>query len=148
MTTDCTNPPTAQAVSREDVPALMLRELCNVLGLLGIASVTIAYDGYGDEGQIETIALRDFAEAEQPVPEGECASWSVPWKGDAIEVTATIASAIEDFGYEMLVLHHAGWENGEGAYGELVIDVTAKHAEMQHSTRYIETDCTVHELEG
>ena len=148
MTTDHTEPPTVPAVPRDEVPGLMLRELCNVLGPLGIASVTIAYDGYGDEGQIETIGLRDFAEAEQPVPEGECASWSVPWKGDATAVTSTIASAIEDFGYEMLALHHAGWENGEGANGELVIDVTAKHAEMQHSTRYIETDCTVHELGG
>lgn len=148
MTPDCTKTPDTPAVPRGDVPSLMLRELCRVLGPLGITTVTIAYDGYGDEGQIETIDLRDADNVEQPMPEGECASWSVPWKGDATAITGTIASAIEDFGYEMLALHHAGWENGEGAYGELVIDVPEKHAEMQHSTRFIETDCTIHELEG
>lgn len=148
MTTDCTDTPAIQAISRDDVPALMLRELCGVLGPLGIASITIAYDGYGDEGQIESIDLRDSTNGQQPMPDGDCRSWNVPWKGDPTELTGTIASALEDFGYEMLALHHAGWENGEGAYGELVVDVPARHAEMQHSTRYIETDCTVHELEG
>ncbi len=48
----------------------------------------------------------------------------------------------------MLAQKHNGWENGDGAFGELTIDIAARKAVLEHSVRITETECFTHEWES
>ena len=148
MTTDQTETQTQAAAPPELAIRLMLGEICAVLTPLGIANVTISYDGAGDEGQIENTVLIDPDNNQADMPEGNCRSWEIAYRGDPVEQTVSIADAIEAFGNEMLAAHHPGWENNDGAFGDLTIDVHQRRAELDHSSRYITAHCTLHELEA
>lgn len=139
---------------RDDAPSLMLAAVCAVAALQGISTIVVTYDGCGDEGQIHNIVLQgpaaddDGTAPELPMPDVPCTSWSVPFRGDAFEVDTTFAQAIDDLGLEMLAQKHNGWENGEGAFGELTIDIAERKAILEHSIRIIETETFTHEWEG
>ena len=124
MTTDTQPTARLRTAPRDDAPSLMLAAVCAVAVLNGISTIVVTYDGCGDEGQIHSIVLQgpadhDGTASELPVPEMPCTSWSVPFRGDAFEVDTTFAQAIDDLGLEMLAQKHNGWENGDGAFGEL-----------------------------
>lgn len=150
--TGTANPQTATA-PRADAPRLMLAAVCDCARAYDIATITITYDGAGDEGQIDHVSLAgpqpadDGAAPEIAMPHVQCTSWSVPYRGDASEIETSFESAVEDLGYEFIAQNHSGWENGEGAFGELVIDVIAGKATLEHSTRFVDTDCSSYEWE-
>jgi hypothetical protein len=138
---------------REDAPRLMLAAICACARLHGIATITISYDGYGDEGGIDGMTLTGPAQADgqpgvgRPMPDMPCPTWTVPYRGDAIAIDTTFESALDDLGYELIAQNHAGWENGEGAFGEVIIDVEAGRATLEHSTRFVTYDSTAYEWE-
>ena len=154
MTTLVDTPVAARTAPRGEAPSLMLAAICAIAAHHGIRTITVAYDGYGDEGQIETVTLQGEPDEETQLapeiamPDDPCTSWAVPYQGDASEVETTFARAIDDLGYEMLAQKHAGWEDGEGAFGELVVDVASRKATLEHSVRFIETESHTHEWEG
>lgn len=41
---------------------------------------------------------------------------------------------------------HAGWEDGEGAYGTIAIDVASGAVTLTHNSRFIDYDTTEAEL--
>lgn len=43
--------------ARDDAPKLMLAAICACAKLHGIATITISYDGSGDEGAIDGVTL-------------------------------------------------------------------------------------------
>ncbi len=152
MTTLCEQPPST--APREDAPGLMLAALRACALAQGIAVITVTYDGYGDEGQIQDVTLAGATNEETQIademamPEVACTSWAVPYRGDATPIETTFKAAIDDLALEMLALKHGGWEDGEGALGELVIDVAAGKATLEHSIRVVETECFTHEWVG
>lgn len=153
MTTNIQPTARLRTAPRDDAPSLMLAAVCAVAVLNGISTIVVTYDGCGDEGQIHSIVLQgpadhDGTAPELPMPEMPCTSWSVPFRGDAFEVDTTFAQAIDDLGLEMLAQKHNGWENGDGAFGELTIDIAARKAVLEHSVRITETECFTHEWEG
>ncbi|WP_086740436.1 DUF6878 family protein [Erythrobacter colymbi] len=139
--------------ARDDAPKLMLAAICACARLHGIATITISYDGCGDEGGIDGVTLSGPALADgEPVPEiampdMPCSTWTVPYRGDAVAIESTFESALDDLGYELIAQNHAGWENGEGAFGEVIIDVEAGRATHDHNTRYVSYDSTAYEWE-
>ena len=72
MTTNVTNDHPCDTFSAETICKLMLAELCACLSRHAIASVTITYDGYGDEGQIEETELKDTSGELATMPPDEC----------------------------------------------------------------------------
>jgi hypothetical protein len=145
------DPQTASA-PRANAPRLMLAAVCDCARAYDIATITITYDGAGDEGQIDRVSLAGphadgEAAPEIAMPHVQCTSWTVPYRGDVSEIETSFESAIEDLGYEFIAQYHSGWENGEGAFGELVIDVVAGKATLEHSTRFVDTDCSSYEWE-
>ena len=153
MTTNTQPTARLRTAPRDDAPSLMLAAVCAAAVLNGINTIVVTYDGCGDEGQIHSIVLQgpadeDGTAPELAMPEMPCASWSVPFRGDAFEVDTTFAQAIDDLGLEMLAQKHNGWENGDGAFGELTIDIAARKAVLEHSVRITETECFTHEWEG
>ena len=143
----------AATIAREAAPKLMLAAICACAKLHGIATITISYHGHGDEGAIDGVTLAGPASQEgQPAPEiampdMPCSTWTVPYRGDAFAVETAFESALDDLGYELMAQNHAGWENGEGAFGEVIIDVEAGRATHDHNTRYVAYGSTAYEWE-
>ena len=106
MTKLCEQP--SSAAPREDAPGLMLAALCACALAQGIAVITVTYDGYGDEGQIQDVtlggAMNEVSQIadEMAMPEVACASWAVPYRGDATPIETTFKVAIDDLALEML----------------------------------------------
>ncbi len=142
-----------EPIGREKAPKLMLAAICACAKLHGIATITISYDGSGDDGAIDAVTLTGpRGEEGQPAPEiampdVPCSTWTVPYRGDAVAIESTFESALDDLGYELIAQNHAGWENGEGAFGEVIIDVEAGRATHDHNTRYVSYGSTAYEWE-
>ena len=142
-----------QTIGREEAPKLMLAAICACAKLHGIATITISYDGSGDEGGINQVTLRGRADEADPslgeiaMPEVSCSTWTTPFEGDAIAVDSTFENALDDLGYELIAQNHTGWETGEGAFGEVIIDVEAGRATHDHNTRYVSYGSTAYEWE-
>lgn len=113
---------------------------------LGITSVEVTFDGYGDSGQLDEPSFVNATGAVDP-PVGEIEVQSVLYDGSGIEtVRVSITEAIEQICYDLLGEYHAGWENNDGAYGDFVFDVTADAITYTHNSRYTEVDTSSYEL--
>ena len=93
------------------------KSLCENLAQQGIEEVRISYDGYGDSGAIEQITA--FSD------------------GEEIAVDAAVSQSLEDAACGLLP---GGWENNDGAFGELVLNVTERRLVREHNWRISDTE--------
>jgi hypothetical protein len=110
-----------------------------VFRLLRTARATeavIEYDGEGDSGQIESVNL--YSAANAPMPDK-------PLSGRAKQTLSalhlfkdTLHGALEAYAWELLWMHHDGFENNEGAYGTITINVVKETIEIEHNARIAE----------
>lgn len=115
------------------------------LAVVGIVSVVVIFDGYGDSGQIESIDARD-AHGDVALPEGEIELASPTFDGAAVERrTLTVHDAIEQLAYDLLEELYAGWENNDGAYGEFAFDVAERTITLDYNGRYTAVESFSHE---
>ena len=120
--------------------------LFNALGAAGVSLVTVAFDGSGDSGQIESIEpFAGDAATELPTAAIEIAE---PLSdGSDIERKAmSVRDAIEHLAYDFLEETHGGWEDNEGAYGEFTFDVAERKITLGYNERFIETEYSEHEF--
>src|ERR1700690_4262768 len=83
----------------------------DVLAAAGISIVVVAFDGYGDSGQIENVEVK-AGEDLVALPSGEVEIASTVWDQAEPERTAmTIHDAIERLVFDFLGMTHDGWEN-------------------------------------
>lgn len=87
--------------------------LLDQLTELGVASVYLEYDGCGDDGCIQDVKALAAQGQELPLPE---------------DLHDELVSNAE-------ILLPAGWENNEGAFGTLVLDVAQRKLTRQHNWR-------------
>lgn len=112
--------------------------LFSALGDAGITCVTVTFDGYGDSGQIENIEAK-AGEAIADLPDTLVEIARTEFYSDEIHRrTQPLPEAIETICYLILEAKHGGWENNEGAYGELIFDVSADSLVLDFNYR-IET---------
>jgi len=110
-----------------------------VLATHGVATVTIEFNGYGDEGQIECPSLFDADGKEIATPD-ITVDVLVDSVGDEQPMcTEALNAALKDFVYDTLGDLHGGWQDNEGAYGELTIDVAAGTATLNFNARIVES---------
>lgn len=109
---------------REGMPLLIEQ-----LKATGIASLTVTYDGCGDEGQIQDVALIDS-------------------QGNGIDIEATPISeaALRSLFDDLIDVRFDGWEIGDGAFGEFVWSVADGKVRHSHHARFTDYDST--EVEG
>jgi hypothetical protein len=105
----------AQRLATEDGSRERLVALCHQLEEIGVTTVTLTYDGCGDEGFIDGIYYEP--------------------KDARIEPTFTeqLEQTVDD-------LLPEGWEINDGAFGTVQIDVEQKKIEHEHSERYTACD--------
>lgn len=91
-----------------------LAGLFGQLAELGIARIVINYDGYGDEGAIESVAA--IGAGDRPVD---------------------LPKSLEDqLTHACLILLPQGWDINEGAFGHLLLDVTKRRLSLAHHRRH------------
>ena len=101
---------------REAANAAMRADLLARLRVLGVTEVIARYEGYGDSGNVEELAL-------QP---------------DQTDLPDDLETALRDFAWSFAYHLHPGFENNEGGYGELTWDVSADSITLDHADRYVE----------
>ena len=117
-----------------------------LLATAGIARVTIEYNGEGDEGQIHDIQAFDAQSRPIDLPAVDCEQHLLQYGGSVDVSVVALVDALENFADTALEALHDGWENGDGAFGEVEIDVALGTATLTHNSRYISTDTSEHAL--
>ncbi len=124
--------------------ALNKADLLNALALAGITHVVVTFDGYGDSGQIENVEAR-AGDLETAIPSATieiCQSvWGQP---EPERSSVSIATAIESLAYDVLEQTHCGWENNDGAYGDVTFDVAAHTITLDYNERYTASENYIH----
>jgi hypothetical protein len=92
------------------------------LRALGVTSIEVQYEGYGDSGNVEDVVVTP----------------------DTITLAEELRRRVEDFGWDFAYALSPGFENNEGGYGDLTWSIEAE-IDVSHSNRYIETETTEHE---
>lgn len=120
--------------------------LFEALTAAGITHVTVAFDGYGDSGQIESVeAFSD--EVLVKLPDIEVAIASACWGDPGIAAqTMTLFDAIERMAYDFLAGAHGGWENDDGAYGEFCFDARSGTIQLDYHERFTSSEYYGHEF--
>src|ERR1035441_1962565 len=113
----------------------------------GITSVTVAFDGYGDSGQIESIAAQSgevtvqlpdsFVAIVDSDDEGTSSSDENAAESDG---DTPLAEAIESLCYEYLEEAHGGWEVNDGAYGTFVFTVPDGSVVLDFNLRFSDSE--------
>ena len=123
--------------------------LFDALAAAGITVVVVTFDGGGDEGQIESIEARN---GDDPVefPDVKIvlqrAVLDVFRKADVVALTETLPEAVEALVYEFLSQVQEGWENGEGAYGDVTFDVQTRAVTLDFNERFIDSENSKYEF--
>ena len=107
----------------------------DALAALGATSVTVEFNGWGDEGQIEGMSARS-GEAPITLPDTPVSINEAPYEGDALTTTAaSLTEAIETLCYDFLEQEHCGWGNDDGAYGNFEFNVAERTIQLEYSQR-------------
>ena len=112
----------------------------------GIAKVEIRFDGSGDSGAVEEIVCLDAADSALACPETvlDPIPNDRPDEADLAD-PVLLPAALESLAYLALERHHPGWENNDGAGGQLEIDVEEASFVLECNVRF--TDYNQHHTE-
>ena len=116
--------------------------IIDALAAIGVERIEITFDGYGDSGQIEDVAVTGASEDLT----GEVTLVRAPWTCPNEEHTCKLAEAVEDLCYALLEQEHDGWQDSDGAYGTFVFDVAARTVTLECHTRYTDANTSVHDF--
>lgn len=95
--------------------AVMLKKLAEA----GVASITLEYDGSGDSGQYEGCTAHNAV-------------------GEEIEVDDGLIDDLQELCDEEVL--PSGYENNDGGYGEITVDVPTRTIELSHNQRFTDTE--------
>jgi len=116
----------------------------DTLAAAGITIVVVAFDGYGDSGQIENVEAKAGDEI-VAMPSGQVEIASAVWDQAEPETTATTAhDAIERLVFDFLGMTHDGWENSDGAYGDFTFDIAERTITLDYNERYMQSEYSQH----
>ncbi len=90
---------------------------------LSIATLSIEYDGYADNGAIESVAARTA-------------------DNRAIMLPRPLESKLIDLFYDLLEVRCYGWQDDSGAFGTFVWDLRTNALHHTHNDRYEDYDTT------
>jgi hypothetical protein len=138
----------AQAALRTQLEAelfsLNKAVLLNALALAGVTQVVVTFDGYGDSGQIENVEVR-AGDDDIAMPAAEIEIAEAVWgQSEPERSTVSLATAIESLAYDVLERTHCGWENNDGAYGDITFDIAEHRITLDYNERYTSSENYTH----
>ncbi len=130
----------------EEILPLNKARLLSALREAGISDVTVNYDGSGDEGRIESVIAE--AGADEATLPAILLDLSYPHQdGGRIETRQlSLPDAIAEFAEDLVCRLYPWWEDGDGAYGEVIFDVAAGAITLEHNARYVAVNSFEHEI--
>lgn len=117
-----------------------------LLAEAAIALVRIEYDGGGDEGQVHDVSAFSAEGKPANLPHAECAQHQLNFDGSVTVDTVDLSAALDNLAESALEALYDGWENGEGAFGEVVIDVASGRVTLEHNSRFVSYETEEHAL--
>ena len=112
------------------------RAILKALRERGIATVSIAYDGEGDSGQIGDIDA--FDAKKKPVSTDQAIRLTL-YRGKEPSDYASLHEALDDFSWVLLGHYHAGFQDNVGGYGTIRIDVAKRSVILDHNDCFVDT---------
>jgi len=156
MTNIPSNPPSAlppddglscyAAYERQQAESVQINKavLLPALSVAGASVVVATFDGSADSGQIENVEAKagdTVIELPDRAIELACADWNGP---DLQRCSTSLRDAVETLAWDILSSTYGGWENNDGAYGEIVFDVGAGEIRLEFNQRYSDVECFEH----
>ncbi len=118
--------------------------LLDALALAGVTHVIVSFDGYGNSGQIENVEVR-AGDDDTVMPAGTIGIGEAVWDQPEPKLACvSIAAAIESLAYDVLEKTHCGWEDGDGAYGNIVFNVSERMITLDYNERYTASENYTH----
>lgn len=116
------------------------------LAAAGISQVLVTFDGYGDSGQIEGVDAK-AGDNTVDLPSVFIAWLAVEWGANAPKPEhIALTTAVENIAYGCLARTHMGWENNEGAYGDITFDVADGTVTLDYNERIETSEYSQHVL--
>jgi hypothetical protein len=115
--------------------------LIAALDPFGIARVIVTFDGSGDEGQIEDIAAYNAANETLALP--AITVHLVSETQQPAGASIPLAEALENFAYDTLGEFQGGWQDNDGAYGTITLDVANGAASLDFNARFTDVHNSV-----
>lgn len=124
--------------------ALNKGALLSALALAGVTRVVVSFDGYGDSGQIENVEVQVGAD-QVAMPTAAIEIAEAVWdQAEPKRSNVGIAEAVESLAYDVLEKTHCGWENSDGAYGDVIFDTEEKTITLDYNERYTASENYTH----
>jgi len=113
----------------------------------GLLRAVVSYTGSGDSGGPEGVRFEK--------PDGPCQLDEIPmapqyvessqyvdgaWRTTVSLTDRPLDDALADFAMEALEQHFGGWENEDGASGEVVFDATASTVVIEHNSYFTDSE--------
>jgi hypothetical protein len=123
---------------------LVKAELLRALASINVSSVVIEYDGCGDNGQIESAAAFNA--------DDETVSLETPPFELSVEARETtgrypsLCEAVDDYAWDLLAAYHDGFEDGDGAFGTITIEISQGPVTIDHNERFTDSVNTTTEV--
>lgn len=115
------------------------------LAHVGIATVLVEFDGYGDSGQIEDISAHAGPDIAVNLPACNVEIARVEYGSlEIVRETSTVKEAIERLAYDFLEETHGGWQDNQGAYGDFLFDVAERTITLNYNERFEDSEYTQH----
>jgi hypothetical protein len=112
----------------------------------GVSMMTIEFDGYGDEGDMEQ-ALAFAGEVPTEMPEDRIEILDVMWGGSETErQTVTIGQAVETLAWSILQSTFGNWQDNEGGFGKFIFDAGSRKITLEYNERISDTEYSEHEF--
>jgi hypothetical protein len=116
-------------------------DLFAVLDGAAIVTVTVAFDGYGDSGQIESINAVGADGEPRELPATSLTIRRARWgEAELASEEMTVAEAVERLAYDLLGGAHPGWEINDGSYGSFTFDVAAGAITLECNLRFTDSE--------
>lgn len=119
------------------------RRLLVALKRRKIASVVIHYDGEGDSGQVQSVSALDHRDHRVFLQAPIRLALHDPKNPTSY---TTLQEALDDFAWTILAEFHAGFENNDGGFGTIRIDVDKRVITIEHNDRVFDVLLTTTEV--
>ena len=111
----------------------------SALRSIGVVSIEADYNGWGDEGQVDSITALRADNSEVNLKRHPCSIAGA----DHIK---TLEDLIEEFSWDAVQHFHDGFHNNDGGSGTVTIDVPTGRVKISHDDNVVETVHSEHEF--
>lgn len=109
------------------------------LRAIDVSSIEADYNGWGDEGQVDTITALKADNTEVNLKRHPCAM-------PGADHIKTMEDLIEEFSWQSVQHFHEGFHNNDGGSGTVTIDVATGRVKIEHDDNVVETVRSEHEF--